>query len=48
MIEQSIQGNNFEYATDFINHSLPLFDSSPLKVLQPDRTVKLGNLTKLA
>ena len=48
MIEQSMQGNNFEYASDFINQSLPLFDSSPLKVLQPNRTVKLGNLTKLA
>ena len=48
MIEQSMQGNNFEYATDFINQSLPFFDSSPLNVLQPDRTVKLGNLTKLA
>ena len=38
--------NDFKPANDFVNDSLQ-FDSSPLKVLQLDTTVKLGNVTKL-
>lgn len=47
IVEPSMSDNNFEYDTDFINQSLPLFDFSPLRVLQSYRIVKLSNATKL-
>lgn len=45
--EKEMSVNDFESATDSINQSFQLFDSSPLKAVQPDRTLKLGNITKL-
>ena len=37
----------FEFATD-LNLSFQSSDSSSLEAFIPDRTVKLGNLTKIA
>ena len=42
-----ITPNTETFQAVFVNQSFQLFESSPLKALEPDRTVKLGNLIKL-
>ena len=37
---------SFEFFIGFANQSLLLLDCSLLKALKPNRTIKLGNLTK--
>ena len=40
-----MQVKDFESATDFVNQSLQLINS-PLKALEPDITVRPGNIIK--